>query len=179
VSPVRFWEAPPFLFSIGIVFKGPKSFRVSHTLTPTLSDRDREKSLELFLTIVHTVVAVFMILVVLVQGGNSGGVGAAFGGGNSSGVFGATGATSFFGKLTYGAAAIFMITSLALTKIQGTSGNMGLGEDLKKLSGEEAKPDASTIPGAADAIPAEAPKAENAAPAEGSAAPVEESKPSN
>ena len=35
------------------------------------------------LTTIHVAVAIFMILVVLFQSGNSGGVGAAFGGGNS------------------------------------------------------------------------------------------------
>ncbi len=71
--------------------------------------------METILTIVHVSVAFFMILVVLIQGGNQGGVGAAFGGGNSQGVFGSSGATTLLGKLTYAAAAIFMATSLALT----------------------------------------------------------------
>lgn len=77
---------------------------------------------EILITTIHIFVALFMILVVLVQGGNQGGVGAAFGGGNSSGVFGATGATTFLGKLTYGAAAIFMLTSITLTIMHGKSG---------------------------------------------------------
>lgn len=88
--------------------------------------------LEVLLEIVHIGVALFMILVVLVQGGNQGGVGAAFGGGNSSGVFGATGATTLLGKLTYGAALIFMLTSISLTVIQGRGGDVGLTEKLKK-----------------------------------------------
>ena len=37
--------------------------------------------MELFVGTVHVIVALFMILVVLVQGGNQGGIGAAFGGG--------------------------------------------------------------------------------------------------
>lgn len=86
--------------------------------------------------VVHIVVALFMILVVLVQGGNQGGVGAAFGGGNSSGIFGATGATSLLGKLTYGAAAVFMLTSITLTVLQGKGGNIGLKERLKQ-AGEQ------------------------------------------
>ena len=87
--------------------------------------------LETLVTVIHVVVAVFMILVVLVQGGNQGGVGAAFGGGNTQGVFGASGATSFLGKLTYGAAAIFMVTSVYLTIVQGGGGSVGLSEKLK------------------------------------------------
>jgi preprotein translocase subunit SecG len=87
---------------------------------------------ETLITIVHVIVATFMILVVLVQGGNSGGVGAAFGGGNSQGVLGATGGQSLLGKITYGAALIFMVTTLSLTIIQGGSGEVGLKEQLKQ-----------------------------------------------
>lgn len=104
--------------------------------------------LEVLLEIVHVIVALFMILVVLVQGGNQGGIGAAFGGGSSSGVFGATGATTLLGKLTYGAALIFMVTSISLTIIQGRGGDVGLTEKLKNAQeqtpGAPATPDASS-----------------------------------
>jgi len=95
-------------------------------------------SLENFIVGIHCTVAFFMIIVVLVQGGNSGGVGAAFGGGgggggNSGGVLG-TGATSFFAKLTYGAALIFMCTSIVLTVYSSKSGNIGIGESLQQRS---------------------------------------------
>lgn len=99
--------------------------------------------METLVTIVHITVALFMILVVLVQGGNQGGVGAAFGGGNSSGVFGAGGATTLLGKLTYGAAGIFMLTSISLTVMQGKSGNINLQERLKQ-AGETSQPAATT-----------------------------------
>ena len=109
----------------------------------------------MFITVIHVSTALFMILVVLVQGGNSGGVGAALGGGNSSGVFGAAGATSFLGKLTYGAAAIFMITTISLSVMQGKSGNIGLEERLKNKAQENkpaeaqpAKPEGAAAPGA-------------------------------
>jgi len=111
--------------------------------------------IETLLTIVHVCVAIFMILVVLVQGGNSGGVGAAFGGGNSSGVFGATGATSFLGRLTYGAAFIFMLTSITLSVIQGKQGNLGLKERLQKQSGGTAVPETKEEPKAAEPAPEE------------------------
>ncbi len=100
--------------------------------------------MEALVTIIHISVALFMILVVLVQGGNQGGIGAAFGGGNSQGVFGAAGATSFLGKLTYGAAMIFMVTSISLAIIQGTGGNVGLKDMLrqeKEKTMETKKPD--------------------------------------
>jgi len=94
--------------------------------------------METLITVVHVIVAVFMILVVLIQGGNQGGMSAAFGGGNSQGFFGATGATTILGKLTYGAAAIFMVTSIWLTVLKGVGGNMGLSEKLKAAGKPEA-----------------------------------------
>ncbi len=78
----------------------------------------KKDSMETLIVIIHVIVALFMIIVVLVQGGNQGGIGAALGGGNAQGVFGATGGTSFFGKLTYAAAGTFMVTSLLLTTLQ-------------------------------------------------------------
>ena len=92
--------------------------------------------MEVLVITIHVLVALFMILVVLVQGGNQGGVGAAFGGGNTQGVFGATGATSFLGKLTYSAALIFMITSIILVVFQGGH-KIGLKEKLEKQQTQE------------------------------------------
>lgn len=99
--------------------------------------------METFLTVVHILVALFMIFVIIVQGGNSGGVGAAFGGGNSQGVFGASGATSFLGKLTYAAAAVFMVTSIGLTVAQKQAGETGLTKKLEQTAAQpEEKSDA-------------------------------------
>ena len=66
------------------------------------------------LTIVHVFVCVFLILVVLLQPGRSGGMGAAFGGASQA-VFGARGATSFLGKVTAACAIVFMLTSIGLS----------------------------------------------------------------
>ena len=99
-----------------------------------------------FLTFVHIVVAFFMILVVLIQGGNSGGIGAALGGGgggNSSGFFGASGGNKLFSRLTYGAAAIFMTTSIALTAKSSSKGDVGLADKLEQAAeNESVQPDA-------------------------------------
>src|SRR5215470_12316268 len=67
-----------------------------------------------FLTILHVLVCVFLILVVLLQAGKGGGMGIAFGGGGSQTVFGSSGAGNFLTRLTSITAAIFLITSLAL-----------------------------------------------------------------
>ena len=88
--------------------------------------------LETPITVLHIIVAIFMILVVLIQGGSSGGVSATLGGGgNSSAVLGATGATSLLGKLTYACAIMFMMTSISLCVIQGKKGASGI--DTKKI----------------------------------------------
>jgi preprotein translocase subunit SecG len=119
--------------------------------------------MDTLITVIHVVVALFMIIVVLIQGGNSGGVGAAFGGGNSSGVFGATGANQFLTKLTYGAAAIFMFTSISLTVLQGKAGKTGLMNKLE--AGAPSAPASTEAPVAATpAAPAAAAPA-TAAPA--------------
>ena len=99
-----------------------------------LTSRHGSDFMETLNIIVQYVSTVFIILVVLVQGGNQGGIGAAFGGGNTQGVFGASGATSFLGKLTYAMGAIFMVSSISLTIIQGKSGDVGLSEKLKKAN---------------------------------------------
>jgi preprotein translocase subunit SecG len=64
--------------------------------------------------IIHITVCLALIFIVLLQHGKGAGIGAAFGG-SSQTVFGSTGAAPFLAKLTAAAAALFMITSLALT----------------------------------------------------------------
>jgi preprotein translocase subunit SecG len=68
-----------------------------------------------FITVVHVLVCVFLILVILLQAGKDAGMGSAFGGGGSGTVFGGRGAGSFLGKVTATCAAIFFITSLSLS----------------------------------------------------------------
>lgn len=72
--------------------------------------------------IIHILASVFLILVVLVQGGKGADIGAAFGG-SSQTLFGSRGAATFLSKLTTIAAVVFMLTSLTLTMVtsKGTS----------------------------------------------------------
>lgn len=67
----------------------------------------------LVLLILHVAVCLALILIVLLQKGKGASMGAAFGG-SSQTVFGSTGATPFFHKITVAAAIIFMVTSLGL-----------------------------------------------------------------
>jgi preprotein translocase subunit SecG len=67
-----------------------------------------------FLTVLHVMVCIVIVIVVLLQRGKGAEIGAVFGGGASSTVFGSRGAGNFLTKITTGAAMTFMCTSLAL-----------------------------------------------------------------
>ena len=78
--------------------------------------------LSMLIVIFHTVVALTLIAVVLLQVGKGGSIGAAFGGGGSSQtLFGSRGPATFLSHLTTAAAAVFMITSLALAYMSSSA----------------------------------------------------------
>lgn len=78
--------------------------------------------LSIFVVIFHTIVALTLIAVVLLQVGKGGSIGATFGGGGSSQtLFGSRGPATFLSRLTTIAAAIFMITSLALAYLSSNA----------------------------------------------------------
>jgi preprotein translocase subunit SecG len=65
------------------------------------------------LVIFHILVCVALIVIVLLQKGRGADIGALFGG-SSQTLFGSTGGSTFFNKLTTAVAVIFMLTSLTL-----------------------------------------------------------------
>lgn len=67
------------------------------------------------LTTLHIVICFFLIIVVLLQSGKAADLAGAFGGMGSQTVFGPRGTTTLLSKATTIGAALFMITSLALT----------------------------------------------------------------
>ena len=71
-----------------------------------------------FITIIHIIVSIGLILVVLLQTGKGADMGAVFGG-SSSTIFGSSGAGNFLTRLTTGMAIVFMITSLTLGYFSG------------------------------------------------------------
>lgn len=85
-----------------------------------------------FITAVHIVVCLFLIVVVLLQMGKGAELGSVFGGSSQS-VFGSSGPGSFLEKVTVAAAVIFMITSISLFYFSKTSTIAG------KISVEERK----------------------------------------
>jgi len=78
-----------------------------------------------FIIVLHVIVSFALIFIILLQTGTGAGMGAAFGAGSSQTLFGSSGSSKFFTRLTTIAATIFMLTSLSLTitsahRVKGT-----------------------------------------------------------
>jgi len=70
-----------------------------------------------FLSVLHVMVGLFLILVILLQAGKGAAMGASLGSAGSQAMFGSSGSVNFLTKLTAGAAFVFMTTSLTLSVI--------------------------------------------------------------
>jgi len=81
--------------------------------------------------IAHTLIALLIIVLVLLQRGKGADAGAAFGAGASGTVFGARGSSSFFSRATAVCATAFFVSSLTLAYLssQATSAPTSLLED--------------------------------------------------
>ena len=67
------------------------------------------------ITVIHILVCAFLIIVVLLQSGQSGDIAAAFGGMGSQTAFGTRTAATVLTKATTWAAIVFMLTSITLS----------------------------------------------------------------
>ena len=105
--------------------------------------------LTIFVTIVHVIVSLFLIMVVLLQTGKRADLAGAFGGGGSQTAFGARGAATILSKLTTTAAIMFMVTSISLAILGTRYANQGAGSVLP-----EDQPPAQTQQVPADQLPA-------------------------
>jgi preprotein translocase subunit SecG len=94
------------------------------------------------LLIFHTIVALVIIVLVLLQRGKGADAGAAFGAGASGTVFGARGSGSFFSRATAVLATLFFATSLTLAYFssQHNGGPTSLLEDAPAVEVEEEVP---------------------------------------
>ncbi len=106
-------------------------------------------------TLFHIFVCLFLVAIVLLQQGKGADMGATFGGGSNT-LFGAGGADSLLSRVTTIAAVLFMLSSLALTRI-GRGDFFGEGDAFKNFKDPApavtpATPDASN-PTAASQIP--------------------------
>ena len=77
------------------------------------------------LVIVHVIVCLFLVIVVLLQSGQSGDIAAAFGGMGSQTTFGPRGAATVLTKATTWCAVIFMLTSITLSVLATRRGGSG------------------------------------------------------
>ena len=89
-----------------------------------------------FLLVLHVMVCLVLILVVLLQRGKGGDMGAVLGGGGSNTVFGGRGAGNFLTKLTTSSAIIFMGTSLSLSYLAYQETRIGLFDDDEGIEQE-------------------------------------------
>jgi len=81
------------------------------------------KLLETPLTVIHIICCVVLVLVVLVQPGKSGGLGAALGGAGAQQIFGGRGAGNFLTRTTWIAATLFFVTSVTLAYMSTSTGD--------------------------------------------------------
>jgi len=89
------------------------------------------------LTVMHVIACMFLILVILIQPGKSGGMGV-FGSAGAQQVFGGRGAGNFLTKTTWATATVFFLTSITLAYLSSSSD-----EALQKKSAqlvEKSKP---------------------------------------
>ncbi len=91
--------------------------------------------------IAHTLIALLIIVLVLLQRGKGADAGAAFGAGASGTVFGARGSSSFFSRATAVCATLFFVSSLGLAYLssQSSTAPTSLLEDAPALESEEAE----------------------------------------
>jgi preprotein translocase subunit SecG len=90
--------------------------------------------LTVFLTTLHVIVSVFLIMTVLLQTGKRADLAGAFGGGGSQTAFGTRGAATLLSKLTTAAAIGFMVTSMSLAIVGSRSAKDGGGSVLPEDS---------------------------------------------
>ncbi len=105
------------------------------------------------LTVLHVIVCLMLMLVVLIQPGKSGGLGAALGGAGAQQIFGGRGAGNFLTRTTWIAATVFFLTSVTLAYLSTSTG-----DSLEDLA-NKAPP---VLPADELAKPAEPPPAEPA-----------------
>ncbi|NIS75079.1 MAG: preprotein translocase subunit SecG [Deltaproteobacteria bacterium] len=110
-----------------------------------------------FVLVIHIVVALLLIAVVLMQTGKGAEIGAVFGGSSSQTIFGPTGPAGVLGKITAGAAIIFMVTSLILAYMSGAAPKKTLMDEVPAAQTETAPPVSIPPPPQSVPLPGETP----------------------
>ncbi len=97
------------------------------------------------IVILHVLACLALILIVLLQTGRGAEMGAAFGGASQT-LFGGGGGSTFLGKLTTGAAVVFMLTCLSLTYLSvGPTGKSVMEDVPVPVPQGPAVPDAKPV----------------------------------
>ena len=120
-----------------------------------------------FLTVLHVIVCIFLMLVVLLQAGRGGGMGIAFGGsGGSQSVFGSSGGANFLTKMTAVCAFIFFANSMTLAYMSSQSDSRRLQKIATKKAADKKAEEATKakLASALDKAREEAEKAKSAPP---------------
>lgn len=112
--------------------------------------------LELFhtpITVLHVIVCFMVMLVVLIQPGKSGGLGAALGGAGAQQIFGGRGAGNFLSRTTWIGASVFFLTSVTLAYISTSTGDSlrEMSEAARQRASESAPEEAPAAPAPAGA----------------------------
>lgn len=116
-----------------------------------------------FVIVLQVLVALFLIMVVLLQPGNRGGASAALGGAGSDTVFGGRGANTFLSKITFGAAVAFMVTNLLLSYMSSSSSQRSVLDSLPASPKKEVQEQPAAGAEAQEVKPADGVKAEDGA----------------
>ncbi|MFQ5646848.1 MAG: preprotein translocase subunit SecG [bacterium] len=112
------------------------------------------------ITTIHVIICFVLILIVLLQTGSGGDMGAMFGG-SSQTAFGSRGAGNFLSRATTAVAVIFMVTSMVLAVMGRSSHSV-----MDSVSESPAIPSAppAPVPAAVPAQPAAPPAADDSKP---------------
>ena len=102
-----------------------------------------------FLTVIHVLISIGLILSILLQSSKGGGLAGMFGGGGNAGVFGGRGAASFLSKVTMWLGISFALTSISIALL--STGTKGKAKSMVQQVMEQEQADAPVSP--ADILP--------------------------
>ncbi len=92
----------------------------------------------------HILVSITLMITILMQSSNGGGLAGAFGGAGTSAVFGGRGAASFLQKLTIGLVAAFMILAVMISFTSNP--NKGSMSIIQEAAKEQSTGPGATLP---------------------------------
>ena len=87
--------------------------------------------MQTLILVLHILAAIGIVVLVLLQHGKGADMGAAFGSGSAGSLFGSAGAANFLSRSTAILAAVFFLTSLALTYFSSPSKSSGVVQQLE------------------------------------------------